>query len=412
MAIEILMPALSPTMTEGNLAKWLKKEGDKVKSGDVIAEIETDKATMEVESADSGILGKILIAEKSEGIKVNALIGVLLEEGEDKAAIDAIIKKHTNSSAAPEKKAELVEPAQSIKSIEVIHYEAPKSTRIFASPLAKRIARDNGIDITRIPGSGPRGRIVKADVLNFKGVAAPVVGRNPEEYKVLPLTQMRKTIAKRLQESKSTIPHFYLTIECDITELNKAREYLNAKTHLVNGKPEYKISVNDFIIKAIAVALKKVPQANSGWSDAGIMLYNNVDISVAVATEDGLITPIIQNADQKSIPQISSEVKDLAMRAKNNQLKPHEFMGGSFTISNLGMYGVKEFQAIINPPQSCILAISAAEEKPVVRNGLIQIATMMTVSLSCDHRVIDGVGAALLLQEFKAHVEHPVTMFI
>jgi pyruvate dehydrogenase E2 component (dihydrolipoamide acetyltransferase) len=409
-AIEILMPALSPTMTEGNLAKWLKKEGDKVKSGDVIAEIETDKATMEVESADSGILGKIVVAEKSEGIKVNALIGVLLEDGEDATAIDAIIKNYANPSAVQVKKAETAEPT---KSIEVVHHEAPtKSTRIFASPLAKRIARDNGIDIAHITGSGPRGRIVKADVLNFKGAAAPAIGRNSEEYKVLPLTQMRKTIAKRLQESKSTIPHFYLTIECDITELNKAREYINAKARLVDGKPEYKISVNDFIIKAIAVALKKVPQANSGWSDAGIMLYNNVDISVAVATEEGLITPIIQNADQKSIPQISSEVKDLAARAKSNQLKPHEFMGGSFTISNLGMYGVKEFQAIINPPQSCILAISAAEEKPVVRNGMIQIATMMTVSLSCDHRVIDGVGAALLLQEFKAHVEHPVTMFI
>lgn len=407
MAIKILMPALSPTMTEGNLAKWFKKEGDKVKSGEVIAEIETDKATMEVESADSGTIGKILVPEKTEGVKVNALIAVLLETGEDKSAADSIIKSHKDSApaAAPQAAKEVVAPA-------VVPQVKTDQARVFASPLAKRIAGNMGLNIASIPGSGPRGRIVRDDVLNFKGGAVAQVGRNAEEYKLIPLTQMRKTIAKRLQESKSTIPHFYVTIDCDITELNKARSYLNSKAPVIDGKPQYKLSVNDMVVKAIAVALKKLPEANAGWGESGIMLYNNVDISVAVTTPDGLITPIIQNADQKSFQQISAEVKELAARARVNQLKPHEFMGGSFTVSNLGMYGVKEFQAIINPPQACILSVSAAEERAVVKGGVVQAATIMTVSISCDHRVVDGVLAAQLLQEFKAHVEQPVTMFV
>lgn len=409
MAIKILMPALSPTMTEGTITKWLKKEGDKVKPGEVIAEIETDKAIMEVESADGGILGKIVVPAKTSGVKVNALIGVLIEAGEDKAAIDALIESHKTTEAQPQ-----VAKESEVKSIQTptLTPSTVERERTFASPLAKRVASNMGVDISSIPGSGPKGRVVRDDIINFKRPHIEHVGRHTEEFKILPLTQMRKTIATRLQESKSTIPHFYLTIDCDVTELEKTRSYLNAKARIIGNKPEYKLSMNDFIIKAIAVALKKVPEANASWSDDGIIQYNNVDISVAVAITDGLITPIIRNADQKSFQQISDEVKDLAARAKNHQLKPEEFMGGSFTVSNLGMYGVKEFQAIINPPQACILAVSTAYARPVVKNGVVQPSTIMTVSISCDHRVVDGVMAAVLMQEFKAHIEQPVTMFV
>jgi pyruvate dehydrogenase E2 component (dihydrolipoamide acetyltransferase) len=410
MAIKILMPALSPTMTEGNIAKWLKKEGEKIKPGEVIAEIETDKAIMEVEAADSGILGKIVVPEKTQGVKVNALIGILVEDGEDKAAIDAIIEGERLKTQEATPKTEVKEEPI-IKSSQVSK-PTSQNTRTFASPLAKRIAANMGVDISSIVGSGPRGRVTRGDVINFQRQPLNQVGRNSEEFQLLPLTQMRKTIAKRLHESKSAIPHFYLTIDCDVTELNKARQYLNSKAHTTGNKPAYKLSVNDFVVKAIAVALRKVPEANAGWSDDGIMQYNNIDISIAVATQDGLITPIVKNADQKTFQQISNETRELATRAKANQLKPEEFMGGSFTVSNLGMYGVKEFQAIINPPQACILAVSSAEERPVVKNGIMQVATIMTVSISCDHRVIDGVIAARLMQEFKAHIEQPVTMFV
>ncbi len=407
MAIKILMPALSPTMTEGTITKWLKKEGDKIKPGEVIAEIETDKAIMEVESADGGILGKIIVPDKTVGVKVNALIGVLIEAGEDKSAIDALIESHKTSEAQPSVTTE--PPAKAISTPSTPNIQQEKS---FASPLAKRVASNMGVDISRVAGSGPRGRVVREDIINFKRPHVEHVGRHAEDSRLLPLTQMQKTIATRLQTAKSTIPHFYLTIDCDVTELEKTRNYLNAKARIVGNKPEYKLSVNDFVVKAIAVALKKVPEANASWSDDGIIQYNNVDISVAVAIQDGLITPIIRNADQKSFQQISDEVKDLAARAKNHQLRPEEFMGGSFTVSNLGMYGVKEFQAIINPPQACILAVSTAYARPVVKNGVVQPSTIMTVSISCDHRVVDGVLAAVLMQEFKAHIEQPVTMFV
>lgn len=415
MAIKILMPALSPTMTEGNLAKWLKKPGDKVKPGEVIAEIETDKATMEVESADSGTLSRIVVNEKSQGVKVNQLIGVLLEAGETDADADALIAEHEKSSASKPSTSSAPQPAPAAAPVAAPSAVSPapsnSNTRVFASPLAKRMAAEKGVDISRIAGSGPRGRIVKADIENAN-YGAPQIGRNPIEFSTIPLTQMRATIAKRLQESKSTVPHFYLTLDCDVDELNKARNYINNKAPQVNGKPAYKVSVNDFVIKAAAVALRKVPQANASWTDHGIIQYNNIDISVAVSTPDGLITPIVQNADQKSLVDISREIKDLADRAKKNALKPAEFMGGSFTISNLGMYGVKQFDAIINPPQACILAVGAAEERAVVKNGVITKASVMTVTMSCDHRVVDGALAAILMQEFKAHIEQPVTMFL
>lgn len=410
------MPALSPTMTEGNLAKWLKKEGDKVKPGEVIAEIETDKATMEVESADAGILGKIIVPANTQGVKVNALIAVLKEADDKDKDVEALIKEHMASSAAPAPAKEVeTKAAVGATTIPAPIVTAPapqapvsaSSSRVFATPLAKRMASNENIDLRMVQGSGPRGRIVKEDVLKYmQGGSTGRVGRIAEEYRLLPLTQMRKTIAKRLLESKQLVPHFYMTMDCDITELLKAREYLNSQNS------ESKVSVNDFVVKAIAQALKKVPAANASWSENGIMLYNNVDVCVAVAIDDGLITPMVKNADQKSIPAISKEIKDLAARAKANQLKPEEFMGGSFTVSNLGMYGIKEFKAIINPPQACILAVGAAELRPVVKNGTIQTASIMSVSISCDHRVVDGAVAAQLMKEFKVHVEQPVTMFI
>ncbi len=418
MAIEILMPALSPTMTEGNLAKWLKKEGDKVKPGDVLAEIETDKATMEVEAVDAGTLGKIVVQAKTEGVKVNQLIAVLLEANEAKSAVDEVLKKHQGAVAvaAPVKQ----EVAQKVEQPKVVNAPASvtqSSNRVFASPLAKRIAEQQGIDLSSVKGSGPHGRIVKEDVLSFKSVPSFAntnfsVGRSNEQYRLVPNSNMRKVIAKRLVESKQTVPHFYLTVDCQLDELLKVREQINAKAPKNGDKAAYKISVNDFIIKASAQALRAFPKANASWSDEGIMIYNNIDISVAVAIEDGLITPIIKNADQKSLAQISAEMKDLAARAKTNSLKPEEFQGGGFSISNLGMYGIKQFNAIINPPQACILAVGVGEEKPVVRNGKLEIATVMTVTISCDHRVIDGALGAELIQAFKNFIEQPAMMLV
>ncbi len=417
MAIEILMPALSPTMTEGNLTKWLKKEGDKVKPGDVLAEIETDKATMEVEAVDAGTIGKIVIPAKTDGVKVNQLIAVLLEANEAKSAVDEVLKKHQGgvTVAAPVKQ----ELAQKIEQPKVVNAPAAAtqtSSRVFASPLAKRIAEQQGIDLSSIRGSGPHGRIVKDDVLSQKSPSFAntnfQVGRSNEQFRLVPNSNMRKVIAKRLVESKQTVPHFYLTVDCQLDELLKVREQINAKAPKNGEKPAYKISVNDFVIKASAQALRAFPKANASWSDEGIMIYNNVDISIAVAIEDGLITPIVKNADQKSLAQISAEMKDLAARAKTNSLKPEEFQGGGFSISNLGMYGIKQFNAIINPPQACILAVGVGEEKPVVRNGKLEIATVMTVTMSCDHRVIDGALGAELIQAFKNFIEQPAMMLV
>ena len=438
MPIEILMPALSPTMTEGNLVKWNKKEGDKVKSGDVIAEIETDKATMEVEAVDEGVLGKIVVAEGTESVKVNEIIALLLADGEDASAVANYAAK---GGAAPSEKPSPAsggglgggtaspEPVSSAGSPLPAspRRQGEEQGRVFASPLAKRIAAQEGVDLGSVQGTGPHGRIIKADVEEAKksggGKAAggaafvPVAyGRNAQESVDIPLNNMRKTIAKRLLESKQNVPHFYLTIDCEIDALNAARARINAAADAaVKGtdqKPAYKVSVNDFVIKAVALALRDVPAANASWADTVIKQYNNVDVSVAVALDGGLITPVVKNADQKSLAYISNEMKDLAKRARDGKLKPEEFQGGGFSISNLGMYGIKQFNAIINPPQSCILAIGTGEERVVVKGGQFTAVNMMTVTLSSDHRVVDGAVGAQFLAAFKRYIEDPVMMVV
>lgn len=417
MPIEILMPALSPTMTEGNLVKWLKKEGDIVKSGDVIAEIETDKATMEVDTPDEGRMGKILVAEGTEGVQVNQVIALLLEEGEDSSALE-----NMKTGLAPEQtqKPEVPQSSPSTKSdLKVVVPQTETSNaRVFATPLARRIAENAGIKIQSISGSGPHGRVVKADVEQAlsQTIAAPSLraaapssflsGYEPT-YDVLPVSNMRKVIAKRLMEAKQTVPHFYLTVDCDIERLVKAREQINAKA---NGA--YKLSVNDFVIKACALALKQVPEANASWIDDQIYQYKSADVAVAVAIEGGLITPVIRQAETKGLVDISHEMKTLAVRAHEGKLKPEEFQGGTFSLSNLGMYGVKQFSAIINPPQGCILAVGAAEERPVVRGGLLTTAMIMTCTLSVDHRVVDGAVGANFLKVFKELIENPVMMIL
>lgn len=404
MPIEILMPALSPTMTEGNLAKWLKKEGDKIKPGDVLAEIETDKATMEVESIDEGILGKILVEGGTRNVPVNQLIALILEEDEKLEVIASYIPK-----AAPRQAASAVAPTIAIAAkVEVC--DISNETRVKASPLAKRIAENEKIDLSKVIGSGPYGRIVKDDVLNnkkqSKPISAPVFGRSLEEHIAIPNSNIRRVIAKRLLESKQTVPHFYLSLECNIDKLLKVRSEMNENSE------SYKLSINDFVIKAVAMALAEVPEANASWTDDAIIQYNNVDISVAVAIDGGLITPIIHNADQKSISAISNQMKALAKKARENSLKPEEFQGGGFSISNLGMFGIKQFNAIVNPPQACILAVGASNKRPVVINDEITIATIMDVSLSCDHRVVDGTVGAKFMAAFKKFIENPVKMFV
>jgi pyruvate dehydrogenase E2 component (dihydrolipoamide acetyltransferase) len=411
MPIKILMPALSPTMTEGNLTKWLKKQGDKVSAGEVIAEIETDKATMEVEAVDEGILAKILVQEGTEGVIVNSLIAVLIEEDEKDADIDAFILKNQPLSASDitSKTTIITENAVSPNLSNNKENIPEIKTRIFASPLAKRIASIEGISLSDIVGSGPRSRIVKSDVLAFEKNNNALPRRNNEEYTLVPNNNMRKVIAKRLMESKLTVPHFYLSIECVMDDVLKLREQINI--NFADDKSK-KLSVNDFIILATAKALKDVPQANASWTDSAIMMYNNIDISIAVAIDGGLITPIIKNADQKNIHKISSEMKDLAKRAKENALSPSEFQGGGFSISNLGMYGIKNFSAIINPPQGCIMAVGASSKRPVVINDKLDIRTIMDVTISCDHRVVDGAVGALFLTAFKKYIEAPILMFI
>lgn len=417
MPIEILMPALSPTMKEGNLAKWLKKEGDKIKAGEVIAEIETDKATMEVEAVDEGILGKIVIAAGTENVAVNSLIALLLEAGEDKKTLDGY---KVASSAAPV--AAAVTPVEEKKSPQVAavsnvgNMAATFDNKgLKASPLAKRIAKENNVSLAQINGSGPHGRIIKDDVLAFAqsgSVRAGSVYRNPQEFTAVKNNNIRKVISKRLLESKQTVPHFYLSCDLQIDKLLELRSALNSVAEGTDGVAAYKISVNDVVIKAVAMALKKVPQANSSWSDDAILLYNNVDISVAVAIDGGLITPIIKNADQKSIAAISIEMKQLAKKAREGKLQPEEFQGGGFSISNLGMFGVDNFNAIVNPPQSCILAVGRGIEKPVVENGEIAIATIMNVTLSSDHRSVDGSVGAEFLKALRNYIENPILMLI
>lgn len=435
MPIKILMPALSPTMEEGKLSKWLVKEGDEVRSGDIIAEIETDKATMEYEAVDEGKIGRILVPEGSENIKVNTPIALLLEEGEDAAAADAT-DNGTSPVAVPK---DAVKAAAKADAAPVQTRAAPEETpvkradtagsaeRIFASPLARRIASEKKIDLAALQGSGPRGRIVKSDVEKAlkdgvpqkaqpAGAGTPVSGGpaidprkfyDAETYEEVPLDNMRRTIARRLTQAMQEIPHYYLTIDCQIDEVLKVRKHLNE--HAPAG---VKISVNDFIIRASALALKKVPDANVSFAGTALLRHKHADIGIAVALDGGLITPIVKAADTKGLAQISQEVKDLAERAKAKKLKPAEYEGGSFSISNLGMFGVKNFTAVINPPQAAILAVGKGEERAVVRNGKIEIANVMTVTLSCDHRAIDGAMGATLLEAFRGYIEYPASMLL
>ena len=420
---KVLMPALSPTMTEGKLSKWLKKEGDEVKSGDVLAEIETDKATMEVEAVDGGFLTKIVVPDGTEGVAVNAVIGILTEtKGESVDAPKA-------ASPKPEPaKSEGAQPEAAKPTAEKPTAASPAAdhgARIFASPLAQRIAKQADIDLATITGTGPNGRIVKADL--DKAPAKPAAAPAPSPaappkaappasaitapHKKIPNSSTRKIIARRLTESKQTVPHFYLTANYDIDALLRLRTALNA-TSPKDGPGAFKISVNDLIIKAVAVALRRHPNVNASYTEEAILQYDDVDISVAVAIPDGLITPIIRKADQQGLAAISAAMKDLGARAKIGKLKPEEFQGGGFSISNLGMYGISDFAAIINPPQGAILAVGAGEKRAVVKGDAIVIATMMSVTLSCDHRVVDGALGAAFLATLKTIIEEPMSLML
>lgn len=414
MPIEILMPALSPTMTEGNLVKWLKKEGDTVKAGDVLAEIETDKATMEVEAVDEGILGKIFVPGGTEQVKVNHLIALLLEEGEDLSALDKV----SASPSAPKSEPSASPVAEKKTPKAHVPSSVPPSVRVFASPLAKRIATDAKISLASLQGSGPHGRIVKADVEKALAqggagggtllVVSPQLSGYEPPYDVVPPSAMRKVIARRLTEAKQAVPHFYLTIDCDLDLLLKARASLNAQA----SEGGAKLSVNDFIIKACAMALKQVPEANASWVNDQIYQYKSADIAVAVAIKGGLITPVIREAETKGLTKLSTEMKELASKARAGKLKPEEFQGGTFALSNLGMYGIKSFSAIISPPQGCILAVGQGEKRAVVKGDVVTIATVMTCTLSSDHRVVDGAVGAQFLKVFKEMIENPVVMML
>jgi pyruvate dehydrogenase E2 component (dihydrolipoamide acetyltransferase) len=455
MPINILMPALSPTMEKGNLAKWLKKEGDKVKSGDVIAEIETDKATMEVEAVDEGTLAKIIVPEGTQDVPVNELIAVLAGDGED---VKAAAAGGGAKSAPPPAKAEAPKeeakkeqaPAPQAKPAEApkpaatpaaptaapqVASQANGHGRIISSPLARRLAKEAGIELGRINGSGPHGRIIARDVADAKsgkGLKAPAAAPagapaiapsmsdkqilalfEPGSYEIVPHDGMRRTIAQRLTASIQNVPHFYLTIDCDIGRLLDAREQINAAAPKdKEKKPLYKISVNDFVIKAMAVALQKIPNCNVSWSEGGMIKHKHSDVGVAVAMPGGLITPIIRKAETKTLSTISNEMKDYAARARARKLKPEEYQGGTTAVSNLGMYGIKDFTAVINPPHATILAVGTSEERAVVRGGKIEIAQIMSVTLSCDHRAIDGALGAELIGAFRQLIENPVMMMV
>jgi len=452
MPINILMPALSPTMEKGNLAKWLKKEGDAIKTGDVIAEIETDKATMEYEAVEDGVMAKIVVPEGTSDVPVNQLIAVLAQEGEDVKAAAAAAGKgapppkppatapapSTATAAAPQARPPAPPPpvasAPRLASTAEPVRANGHGNRIFSSPLARRLAKEAGIALDRIQGSGPHGRVIARDVeaaksgQGLRAPAAPVstlsiaptlsdqqVRALYEEgsYDFVPHDGMRRTIAQRLTASTQTIPHFYLTIDCDIGKLVAAREEINATAPKdKDGKSAYKLSVNDFVIKALALALQRVPEANVSWTDAGMLKHRHSDVGVAVALPGGLITPIICNAETKSLSVISNEMKELAARARARKLKPDEYQGGTTSVSNLGMYGIKDFTAVINPPQATILAVGVGEERAVVRNGKIEAAQIMSCTLSCDHRAVDGALGAVLISAFKALIENPVMMLV
>lgn len=475
MATQILMPALSPTMEEGKLAKWLVKEGDEVRSGDILAEIETDKATMEFEAVDEGRIGKILVPEGAEGVKVNQPIALLVSEGESASPVDIAsamqsIKqavsqeaKSSNGSTGsvgfqpasagsaarnsetivrtsqPSMAGEDARAPREEKSRQDAGFSSVDAAgkRVFASPLARRLASQAGIDIAALSGSGPRGRIVKADIeaaqktgapvkrpasqvagAALQGAALPGIAAlpdarlffKPEDYEEIPHDSMRKSIAKRLSSAKTLIPHFYLTIDCRIDELVALRARLNER--VPKGEGAYKLSVNDFIVKAAALALTRVPAVNASWTDTALLRHKHADVGVAVALDFGLITPIVFHAEEKGLIAISNEVKSLAERARAKKLKPAEFEGGGFAISNLGMFGIKEFTAVINPPHAAILAVGTGEQRPIVRDGKIEVATMMSVTMSCDHRVVDGATGAKFLAAFKQFVEEPAAMLL
>jgi pyruvate dehydrogenase E2 component (dihydrolipoamide acetyltransferase) len=449
MPTNILMPALSPTMEKGNLARWLKKEGDKIKSGDVIAEIETDKATMEYEAVDDGTLAKIVVPEGTQDVAVNAVIAVLAGEGEDvkaaaagaaKSAPQAAPQVAAKPASAPVPKPPAEKPAPTVapgapKAAPATAQPAHDANRIFSSPLARRLAREANIDLNRVQGSGPHGRVIARDIeqaKSGKGLRAPAgVPAAPAaiapamsdaqirslyedgSYELVPHDGMRRTIAQRLTASVQTIPHFYETMDCDIGRLMAAREEINAAAPKdKDGKPAYKLSVNDFVIKALALALQRIPDANVSWTESGMLKHKHSDIGVAVALPGGLITPIVRSAESKSLSAISNEMRDLAARARARKLKPHEYQGGTSSVSNLGMYGIKDFTAVINPPQSTILAVGAGEERAVVRNGKIEAAAVMSVTLSCDHRAVDGALGAELIGAFKMLIENPVMMVV
>jgi pyruvate dehydrogenase E2 component (dihydrolipoamide acetyltransferase) len=440
MPIDITMPALSPTMEEGNLAKWLVKEGDSVASGDVIAEIETDKATMEVEAVDEGVVAKILVPEGTEGVKVNALIAVLAGEGEDVAAAAAAAGASAPAATpAPvaEKPTEPTAPAAATAASAPVAAPQPAAVsggRIFSSPLARRIAANAGIELSAISGSGPHGRIIRRDVDAAiaagvgKAVAAPAaaaaaapVGQTDEQvlklfeegsYELIPHDNMRKTIAKRLVESKQTVPHFYLTMDCELDALLALRKQINESAPVRDDKPAFKLSVNDFVIKAMALALRDVPEANASWTESNMVRHMHSDVGVAVSIPGGLITPIIRKAEEKALSVISNEMKDLAGRARDRKLLPQEYQGGTTAVSNLGMFGVKEFSAVINPPHATILAVGAGEQRAVVKDGAPAVATVMSVTLSTDHRAVDGALGAQLLSAFKGYVENPMAMLV
>ena len=452
MPTNILMPALSPTMEKGNLARWLKKEGDKIKSGDVIAEIETDKATMEYEAVDDGTLAKIVVPEGTQDVAVNSVIAVLASEGEDvKAAASSAKSAPAAAPKSPETPKPQPAPAKAAATVPAspappkpaspqiaLPASAGGANRVFSSPLARRLAKEAGLDLNRVQGSGPHGRVIARDIEDAKsgkglrgpagappsGAGAPSIAplmtdqqiRSLYEdgsYDFVPHDGMRRTIAQRLTASTQTIPHFYVTVDCDIGRMVAAREEINASAPKdKEGKPTYKLSVNDFVIKALALALQRIPDANVSWTESGVLKHKHSDISVAVALPGGLITPIIRNAEGKSLSAISNEMRDLAARARTRKLKPHEYQGGTSSVSNLGMYGIKDFTAVINPPQSTILAVGAGEERAVARSGQIVPAMIMSVTLSCDHRTVDGALGAELVGAFKALIENPVMMVV
>lgn len=444
MPIKILMPALSPTMETGNLTKWNVKVGDAVKSGTVLAEIETDKATMEVEAIDEGTVAKLVVPEGAADVPVNAVIAILAEEGEDVAAAAA-----AEGAAPTEAKAEAPKTEEKAKPADAPKAEAPKQDapkaeaakagegeRIFASPMARRVAKDKGLDLKSVKGSGPKGRIILRDVEGAEAAPKPAAPQasapaaapapklagasdemtlklfDPNSYELIPHDGMRKTIARRLTESKQTVPHFYVTVDVELDALLALRKDINDAAPTADGKPAYKVSVNDMVIKAYALALKAVPDAHVSWTDGGMLKHKHADVGVAVSIPGGLITPIVRKADEKSLSTISNEVKDLARRAKDRKLKPEEYQGGTTSVSNLGMFGVKDFAAVINPPHATILAVGAGEQRAVVKNGQLAVATVMSVTLSTDHRAVDGALGAELLRAFRGFIEKPMSMLV